>query len=384
MHVTTKSIYTRNIIEEIQLLHGMSSRWISTKILENTEDKKTIKDSFKRIDEYTEDFQMCDSPPCEMTLVVICCLQLDIIMTIERNTNEIQNSLDVCVQSGAWRVYTDHECQKLRLVGWPHSKLAAYNADLRGTATVIREPCTEDTRVDILGHTYKWALNPSSDGLHAFWLMGQAGSGKSTIVYTVADHFNDEDRLDPTRKYILGANFCSLQFEETRWRKYIIPTITYQLAQQSRSYASALLRVNKSHSVNVPAKQMKDLLVRPWQQSAGERDGELRPYLIVVDALDEIEDNGGLAFLQELVEAFNKGHLHSLKFLVTSRPDPKLAALCSLFDCDAVCHLYKVPMDKVEADILKYLTGELPELQGHDRLAQLFQKADGLFISPPS
>jgi hypothetical protein len=289
-------------------------------------------------------------------------------------------SLYVSRRSRAWRVHTDHECQQLRLGSWPHSELAAYNADLEGTATLIREPCTEGTRVDILERIYLWALNPSSDSPHVFWLTGQAGSGKSTIAYTVTDHFDDVEDASSDLKYILGANFfCSRQFEETRRRKYIIPTIAYQLARQSRSYARALLRANKSDSVNVPAKQMKDLLVGPWQQSAGERPRELRPYLIVVDALDEIEDNGGLAFLQELLKTFSQGHLRGLKFLVTSRPDPELAALCSSFKSDAVCRLYEVPTDTVKADIMKYLTAKLPALQG-DQLAELSQKADGLFI----
>jgi len=67
-----------------------------TKILDNKEDKKTIEESFKRIDEYTKDFHVRRSPSCEMNLF-ICCLQLDIVMTIERNTDEMQESLTVCV-----------------------------------------------------------------------------------------------------------------------------------------------------------------------------------------------------------------------------------------------------------------------------------------------
>jgi len=124
---------------------------------------------------------------------------------------------------------------------------------------------------------------------------------------------------------------------------------------------------------------MKDLLVGPWQQSARERPRELRPYLVVVDALDEIEDNGGSAFLQELLKIFSQGHLGGLKFLVTSRPDPELAALCSTFNSDAVCRLYEVPTDTVKADIRTYLGEKLPALQG-DQLDDLSRKTDGLFI----
>lgn len=122
------------------------------------------------------------------------------------------------------------------------------------------------------------------------------------------------------RRSCLGANFfCLHQFSETRQQKHIIPTIAYQLAQQSRSYTHALLWMHKPELVNVIAKQMKDLLAGPWQQSASKR--ELCHYLIIVDVLDEIrdnKDNGGLGFLQELLKAFSQGHLCGLKFLVIS------------------------------------------------------------------
>jgi len=53
--------YTRNLIDEALRLQGISSRWMLTKILENEEDKNTIEESFKHIDEYTKDFHVRDS-----------------------------------------------------------------------------------------------------------------------------------------------------------------------------------------------------------------------------------------------------------------------------------------------------------------------------------
>jgi hypothetical protein len=230
-------------------------------------------------------------------------------------------------------------------------------------------------------------VDPSPDSPCTFWLTGQAGSGKSTIAYTVADHLDDGEKDDDEKDTnsglhnVLGANFfCSRQFQETRLRQNILPTIVYQLARRSRSYAHALLRANKFDSVDVLTKQMKDLLVDPWQQSASERPSEIPPYLVVVDALDEIEGEGGLAFLRDLLKTIDKGHLRGLKFLVASRPDPELAELCSSFKSDAVCHLYEVPMDTVNADIATYLRAKLPALQNEGLLDMLAQKADGLFI----
>ena len=232
-------------------------------------------------------------------------------------------------------------------------------------------------------------MDPSSKSPCVFWLTGQAGSGKSTIAYTIAERLDDSEKDDDESEKnahsdlqnVLGANFfCSRQFQETRVQKNILPTIVYQLARQSRSYAHALLRANKFDSVDVLSKQMKDLLVDPWQHSASERFPELPPYVIIIDALDEIEGKGGSTFLRDLLKTIDKGRLRGLKFLVTSRPDPELAKLCSSLKSDAVCCLYEVPTDTVKADILKYLRAKLPALQNEPQLDELSQKADGLFI----
>ena len=105
----------------------------------------------------------------------------------------------------------------------------------------------------------------------------------------------------------------------------------YQLARKSGSYAQALLKADKLDSVGrTLSKQMKDFLVSPWQRSINERHFEFPPYLVIVDALDEINDQGGLAFLKELLDTINAAALRGLKFLVTSRPDPNIARLCIL------------------------------------------------------
>jgi len=244
--------------------------------------------------------------------------------------------------------------------------------------------------VDILKRIYGWAEDFSSNSPSVFWLTGEAGSGKSTIAYSVARHFDGQEDEDEDEKEgdglqdppkILGANFfCSRQFEETRQKKNIIPTIVDQLARKSQSYADALLKANNFNSVNIASKQMKDLLVDPWMQSVSEHCAKFSPLLIIVDALDEIEDKGGSAFLEELLRMTDKSHLQGLKFFITSRPHVDLAKLCSSFTSDAVCALYDVPTDTVKADIATYLQAKLPKLQGMPVINELMRQADGLFI----
>ncbi|KAF8694677.1 hypothetical protein AX14_001956 [Amanita brunnescens Koide BX004] len=327
------------------MLKGMSSSPIWEKIIENEEDAKKIEESFKRIDEYTKDFQ------------------LEIILRIERNTSELSNAVT-----------------QLQLESLPRARKALYNADVGDSNTLTREPCTPGTRIAILNRIYQWAQDSSPNSPRIFWLAGDAGSGKSTIACSVAGHFDIDETKSEAQNILRATFFCSRQFEETRKQKYIIPTIVYQLAHQSRSYKHALLRADKFGSVDVLSKQMKDLLIGPWQRSANDRRPELPPYLVVIDALDEIEGEGGPVFLRDLLMTVNSDQFQGLKFLITSRPHPDLASLCATFSSNAVCRLYEVPTDTVKADIVTYLKHKLPNLRDEPELTKLAQEADGLFI----
>ena len=257
------------------------------------------------------------------------------------------------------------------------ARRAIYDADLGAEATVTREPCTEETREDILKDIIAWA--DSADSPPVFWLTGEAGSGKTTIAYTIAQYF---DGLEGTGRHTVlgGSFFCSRQFEETRRQIHIIPTLVYQLARNSRSFAHALNESGKFDSVDRLTKQMEDLFVGPWQQSEPDRP-ELPPYLIVVDALDEIEANGGSMFLQDIIKTINRHPLRGIKFLVTSRPDPRVVELCKSFSSNAVCRLQDVPIDRVGSDIIKYLRVKLPDFVGRPELETMARLAAGLFIS---
>ena len=108
------------------------------------------------------------------------------------------------------------------------------------------------------------------------------------------------------------------------------------------------------------------------------RNAELPSYLIVIDA---IEADGGSMFLQDLIETINRRGLRGLKFLVTSRPDPRVAELCKTFSSEAVYRLQDVPIERVGSDITKFLQIKLPNFTDKTELEAMAQLADGLFIS---
>ena len=247
-----------------------------------------------------------------------------------------------------------------------------------------REVCTDGTRVKILEDITKWANDSSLTSPQVFWLTGHAGSGKTTIAYTIAKRFESGNANQHT---VLGGNFlCSQRFQETQSLFRIIPTIAYQLARKCESYANALhiaLHIADKFASDAVdhdlSSQINRLLIEPWRRSGATLNSE-PSYLIIIDALDEIQDYGGVEFVADLIIKINGYDLRGFKFLVTSRSDPTLIGLCEFLRSKAVCRLQDVPIEEAESDIETYLKTELPELAGSSELAELQQRASGLFI----
>ena len=145
-----------------------------------------------------------------------------------------------------------------------------YHLESKEERRVRREECTPGTRVRILDDIVAWAKNILPGSPNVYWLFGPAGTGKSTIAYTVARRF--EFAGDPNDTIILGGNFfCSRQFEETRLSKCIIRTVVHHLALKCRAFAEHLSDVNfETVNQNVRA-QLEDLLIAPWQASKPDR-----------------------------------------------------------------------------------------------------------------
>ena len=248
-----------------------------------------------------------------------------------------------------------------------------------------REVCTPGTRIRILDDIVAWAKNILPGSPNVYWLFGPAGSGKSTIAYTVARRF--EFAGDPNDKIILGGNFfCSRQFEETRLSKRIIRTVVYHLALKCRAFADRLSEADfETVNQNIRA-QLEDLLIAPWQTSKPDRCSDpLNPpphYLIIIDALDKIDRTGGSEFLRDLLHVIdkNENRLQGLKFFVTSRPDPNLVRHVDSLKSKQLYRLEQVPPEEAQYDIRTYLMTELPHFAGCEEIDNLVAMTARLFI----
>ena len=157
-------------------------------------------------------------------------------------------------------------------------------------------------------------------------------------------------------------------------------TLCRDLAEIYESYAANVLSILETNSKVVHAglhTQIDELLAKPWQASLAQRKDTPTP-IVVVDALDE--SDRGTEFLEELLRSIQAGQLAGIKFLVTSRPEPKIVDICKSFPPNAVCKLHEVGTIDVQSDIEKYLREALPELKDEPGLVELSRRAGGFFI----
>ena len=243
----------------------------------------------------------------------------------------------------------------------PHAVTARYDCNDK------LRPCHEGTRTDILSMIYRWvefgdilpgADTPEGDKLQTarvFWINGpgSAGTGKSTIAYTVSKH------LDACRK--LGASFfCSRDNADCSNPKLIFPTVAYQLGQfyaPFRQQLSAVFQADPDVAHLVVPRQLEKLLVKPLHAMKGKM-----PFcVVVIDALDECQDGGATSIiLSSLAQHITA--LSPVKFLITSRPESHIISGFKLGRLNQTTQrhiLHHVEQQVVEKDILLYLHSSL-------------------------
>ncbi|KAF7334802.1 WD40 repeat-like protein [Mycena sanguinolenta] len=234
--------------------------------------------------------------------------------------------------------------------------------------TSSRQACTPNTRENLLDRLETWALDPGVETEDSvFWLSGMAGTGKSTIAYTLCERLRACGRL--------GASFfCSRNEEQTRTRKFIIPTILGQLVSAYKPLIDILRDVPLRLLDPVPNDHINELLVSPW--SAAWQHKRQAPLVIVIDALDEIEDNQGADFIEQLISSLSRMPLCGLKFLLTSRPHPDIKKSC--VQLRARFRLEEIKPSEVKEDIRRFLCEQLPHLE--NELDPVVEESAGIFI----
>ncbi|THU99441.1 mycorrhiza-induced WD40-repeat domain protein [Dendrothele bispora CBS 962.96] len=292
---------------------------------------------------------------------------MDTQLNIDTNVTEIFEHLNSSI------------IDKLRYEGTSYdTRVSSYGA--------ARE-CMPGTRIKVLADLESWALGDGSKKV--YWVVGMAGTGKSTILHTLCQNLDD--------KHLLGGSFfCSRALDDASNARLIVPSIAHSLASTSPSIKSQIVAVLKDEPKLAertyidPRKQFKKLIHDPMQTSLKQSITTYR--IIVIDALDECTDLDRVSALIKVILDFAR-HI-PLKFVIASRDvDPIRKAFGLLSDIRDDFVLHEVEKDVVEGDIRIYLTSELEDIHNkhdddeasdswppQDELSTLVDRSSTLFI----
>jgi WD40 repeat protein len=249
---------------------------------------------------------------------------------------------------------------------------AAWHRTAKG-AGLRRNGCTPNTRVAVLKKLGGWAYDEQSEKI--YWLNGMAGTGKTTITYSLCDQLVDARKL--------GAGFfCSRDQPACRDVNLIIPNIAFQLARFSRPFYWALSRVLKQtpevHTAELPV-QFEKMIVNPMKEISHTMPTDL---VVTIDALDECEDKDGVSQILETL--FSHASTLSVKFFVTSRPEPEIRDRMLKRQGERArfeLHLHDLEHSIVQEDIRTYLKVTLEPIDISDKqLDRLVEQSGVLFI----
>lgn len=238
-----------------------------------------------------------------------------------------------------------------------------------------RGPCTPGTREPEISQLLSWAHDKQAEDV--YWINGMAGTGKTTIAYSLCNELDKEAKL--------GASFfCSRMIPECRNVKLILPAIAYQLARFSRPFRCALSRILEADPdahTRMLKMQFENLLVKPLSLVKDTLPADL---VVVIDALDECENENGVGQILDALFADHASFNLPVRFLLSSRPEPEIysrmmSRVGQSFRARLVLHY--LDTKTVNRDIGTYLQAELRDVPlAPPQLAALVKRCGVLFI----
>lgn len=230
-----------------------------------------------------------------------------------------------------------------------HVEGAAYD-----TKDQVPRACHPATRTDLLHSIHDWAEQPGSKSI--FWLNGAAGTGKSTISYTIAQWLAQHP---PSGRVNLGASFFFKRGEGDRASAALFfPTIVHQLARKVCGLdvlVDETVAADPSICSKSLGEQFDKLLRKPLQALDS---SQRRPiYVMVIDALDECNNGSDIRTVLQLWSSLSQITSICLRLFLTSRPELPIRLGFTKMSADVYQDLvlHEVPRPIIKRDILAFL-----------------------------
>ncbi|KAJ2913593.1 hypothetical protein MD484_g6820, partial [Candolleomyces efflorescens] len=178
--------------------------------------------------------------------------------------------------------------------------------------------CFPGTRAKLIKAIVTWADSTLLWNTHILWLYGFVGCGKSAIALAIALKFERRNRL-------VGSFFF---FRNTGDRSRMVrfaTTLAFQLAIAVPEAAPFIKRAATQGGLLASSlvTQLRRLVYEPFKaavKQVGFFKAFFKPFLIVIDGLDECEDKQDVqAFIADMITLFEENPFIPLRFLITSR-----------------------------------------------------------------
>lgn len=197
----------------------------------------------------------------------------------------------------------------------PYARGAVYNSYGQSHTT-----CHPETRLDLLREIQNWMRR--HDSVNIFWLNGSAGTGKSTISWTVSKWLAGQGSHDVVN---LGASFFFKRGEGGRGSaSRFFPTIARDLAKQIPGLGALIAKqIQRDPSICDEAleQQFIKLVYQPLDKFENST-GECSNFVVVVDALDECDSDNDIDTIIHLFSRLpHQFRSIRLRLFLTSRPD---------------------------------------------------------------
>ncbi|KAJ3898574.1 WD40-repeat-containing domain protein [Lentinula edodes] len=236
--------------------------------------------------------------------------------------------------------------------------------------------CMEGTRVGIIKEISDWINSSDPDASRAYFLCGEAGTGKSTISHTIGKIFQQH----------LGAFFgFSRTFARERTPSNALRTIAYDLSIRFSDIEQGLLKALQDNPHILGSANLRDLWNVLIVGPAKMLKNPFTPVVIIIDALDECdsqEKDGPRDKLLSLLINNTNELPRNFHVLVTTR-----------LESDVIVHLesasephvqYMSKISNTNEDIFKYvchqmMNGSKRGMLKEDQCKILAERAEGFF-----
>jgi nucleoside-triphosphatase THEP1 len=252
--------------------------------------------------------------------------------------------------------------------------------------------CLPGTRVEIISEIMSWV---SSSNGELLWLNGKPGSGKSSLVSTIAHwarQMGEHSRL--------GA-FLRFDSEMKDDSSRVITTLAYRLAEFDDRIGDQISKVVKKYPdiADWPLldSQFQELVVNPLELVKDLKDEG--PIVVLVDALDKLEL---CKKRTELLKVLAGGFGAKLPFMRLIMSSQRQAGIVSKFESPKMQHIHGYSLDVSDGDVIRlnqlnrdirlyfeYEFNEIDEIDDpefralcdqHGAIEKLTERACGLFI----